>query len=78
MQEQAQSKEGQRERERETLADSVLSAEPGMGLDLGILRSGPELKPRVRHLTDFATQPPSKLSTSHTERSFLRMERKSR
>jgi len=39
--------EGQREREREFQADSMLSMEPDMGLDLTTLRSRPELKPNV-------------------------------
>ena len=42
---------GERESERETKADSALSTEPHMQLHLTILRSPPELKPRVRHLT---------------------------
>jgi len=55
--------EGQRqgekgERERETQADAVLSAEPDAGLDLTTLRSGPEPKLRVGRLTDCATQVP--------------------
>ena len=52
--------EGQREREREIQADSMLSAEPDMGLDLKTLRSGPELKSRVGHLTHWATKAPLK------------------
>lgn len=36
-------KEGQREREREPQADSVLSTKPNAGLDLMTLKSGPEL-----------------------------------
>ena len=42
---------GQRERERESQADSPMSAEPNMGLDTGlnitILRSKPEQRSRV-------------------------------
>ena len=44
--------EGQREKERKSQADSALSGEPGMEFDLMTLRSGPELQPRVIHLTD--------------------------
>ena len=42
--------EGQRERERESQADSILSGEPDMGLDLMTLRSWSGLKLGVRHL----------------------------
>ncbi|XP_073753758.1 COMM domain-containing protein 1 isoform X1 [Callorhinus ursinus] len=47
-------KSGQRagSRERESQADSLLSAVPHGGLDPMTLRSGPELKSRVRGLTD--------------------------
>ena len=38
--------------------DSVLSAEPNVGLDRRTLRSCPEPKSRVQHLTDWATQTP--------------------
>ena len=48
--------EGQREREPQ--ADSMLSREPDLGLDLGIQRPWPELKPRVGRSTDWATQEP--------------------
>ena len=48
------------EKERETQADSALSTEPNSGLNLRTLRSQPELKPRVRCLTNSATQVPSK------------------
>lgn len=34
----------------------MLNPEPGVRLDLTILRSAPELKPRVGHLTDYASQ----------------------
>ena len=44
--------EGQRDRERETAADPVLSVEVNVGLDLKTLRSRPELNPRVGGLTD--------------------------
>ena len=39
--------EEQREREKESQADSPLSMEPHAGLDLTTLRSHPEWKPRV-------------------------------
>ena len=52
--------EGEEEKERWSQADSVLSAEPDVGLDLVTLRSPPELKPRVRHLTNCTTQVPPK------------------
>ena len=48
--------EGQRERERGSRLP--LSREPHMGLDLTTLGSQPEPKPRVRRLTDRATQEP--------------------
>ena len=43
--------QGGRSRRRGT-ADSTLSMEPNVGLDPMTMRSGPELKPRVGHLTD--------------------------
>ena len=48
----------QKERERDSQADSMLSAEPDPGLDLMTLRSWPKLKPRVRYLTNCTTQAP--------------------
>jgi len=39
-------------RERESEADSALSAEPHAGLDPTIVRSQPELKPRAARSTD--------------------------
>lgn len=51
--------EGQQgEREKESEADSKLSMEPKTGLNSTIQRSRPEQKPRLRGLTDWATQPP--------------------
>ena len=47
-----------RGRERESQADSPLSAEFSVGLDLTTLRSWPEPKSRVRHLTVWVTQVP--------------------
>ena len=44
------------QRERESQVNSLLSTEHDMGLDLMTLRSGPELKLRVGHLTNRATQ----------------------
>ena len=41
---------GRAEGEGESQVDSLLSAEPYMGLDLRILRSQPEQKPKVRCL----------------------------
>ena len=41
-----------RERERESQADSALSTEPDLGLNLMTLRSQSELKPRVGCSTD--------------------------
>ena len=55
----------EREREREVFqverswrskADSALSVEPNLGLYLTTLRSGPQPKPGVWRLTDYATQ----------------------
>ena len=43
---------------RESQANSSLSNETNMGLNLTTLRSGPELKPRVGCPTDCATQVP--------------------
>jgi len=56
--------EGQRERERETLAGSMLSAEPDVGFDLKTLRSCSEPKPRVGGLMDCATQVPQNSESS--------------
>ena len=50
---------GQREREGESQADSLLSVETDVGLDLMSLRSGSELKLRVGGLTNCTTQAPS-------------------
>ena len=50
--------EEQKERERESEADSVLSIERPMGLSLMTQRSPPELNPRVRCPTDCATYTP--------------------
>ena len=47
--------------EREFEADSTLSTGPKMGLDTTMTRSGPEPKPRIGHLTNWATQAPSSL-----------------
>ena len=41
---------------REPQADSPLSLEPNAGLDSTTPRSWPELKPRVKHSTKWATQ----------------------
>ena len=50
-----------RERGRENSRQTLLSAEPGAGLDPMAMRSQRELKPRVRSLTNCATQgPPDK------------------
>ena len=54
--EKEQGQEEQRRRKRESQANSVLSAEPSAGLDLLPLTSQPELKPRVRGLTNYAIQ----------------------
>lgn len=43
-----------RERERETYANSALSAEPDLGLDVTTSRLRPEQKPRVGCFTDCA------------------------
>ena len=48
--------EGQRERERLSQANSALSVKPDTGLHLTTMISWPELTPRVRCLTDCATQ----------------------
>ena len=46
----------EREGEREPQADSTVSTEPDTGLSLMTLRSWPEPKSRVSHLTNWATQ----------------------
>lgn len=51
---------GQRARERESQADSPLSAEPHVGLDAMTPRSPPKPKPRVGHRTICATQAPGR------------------
>ena len=52
--------EGQRDREkeRESPANSLSSVEPDMGLDAMTQRLCPEPKSRIRHLTYLATQVP--------------------
>ena len=49
-----------RGRGRESQAGSTLSEEPDTDLDPTTMRSWPEPKPRVRRLTDWATQVPHK------------------
>ena len=49
---------GQKEREKESQVDSTPSAEPGVGLNLMTSRSQSELKPRVRHSTNWSTYVP--------------------
>lgn len=44
--------------EGEPQADSALSTGLGLGFDLVTLRSQSEPKPRLSHLTDYATQGP--------------------
>ena len=56
---------GRRRRERESQADSMLSAEPKVRLDPRTTRSQPELKPRVRHLIDCTTQAPFEYFLGH-------------
>lgn len=51
---------GRRE-ERESRAESLLSVKPSVGLGLMTMKSWHELKSRIRHLTDWATQAPLKL-----------------
>lgn len=55
---------GHRKRKRKNQANSTLSVDPDVGLDLTTLEVRPELKPRVRHLNDFASQAPSPLHLS--------------
>ena len=43
---------GRERRERESQAGSTPSTEPDVGLDLTTMRSWPEPKSRVRHLTN--------------------------
>ena len=42
----------EREREREPQVDSMLGIEPNTGLNLMTMRSLPEPKPKVGHVTD--------------------------
>ena len=49
--------EGQREKDRESQVNSVLSVEPHLDIDLLTLKSEPELKPRDGYLTDSGTHP---------------------
>ena len=60
--------EGERQRERISSRESQaqLSMEPDTGLDLMTLRSRPELTPRVRRSTDYATQVPCLTTTPST------------
>lgn len=46
------------ERGGQSPANSMLNAEPDVGLDPTILRSQPQPKPRVRQLTNSTTQAP--------------------
>ena len=50
------SREEERQRERERIPDSMLSVEPDVGPDFITLRSQPGQKPRVEHLTQWATR----------------------
>ena len=56
----------QREKERKPQADSALSPEPDVRLDPMTLRSGLELKLRVRCLINCATQRPSHANNFNT------------
>ena len=57
--ERQQAREGQREKERESQAGSILSVQsPVRGLNSWTVRSRPEPKPTVRRLTDRATPAP--------------------
>ena len=58
--EHARAEEGQRERRRERIPSRVCTVSPGpdVGLSLTTMRLWPELKSRVRCLTDWATQAP--------------------
>ena len=62
--------EEQRERERESQANSEMSIEPDLGLGITNLRSWPELKPRVGCLTDWATKEPQFLWKLYQVSSF--------
>ena len=44
-------------------ADSPLHKEPDVGLELRTLTSWPELKPRIGHFTNWATQEPKPYQT---------------
>jgi len=49
---------GHKERETESQAGSELSTEPDTKLDLTTLRSRPDPKPKIGHLTNCSTQTP--------------------
>ena len=58
-------REGQREKERQTQTDSILSAEYRVqhGASSHNPKIRPESKPRVGHLTNYATQVPQRQLT---------------
>lgn len=60
---------------KKSQADSVLSVEPDGGLDLTVLGSGPEAKPRVGGLTDCVTQAPQGLHFKMKFKSILKTKR---
>ena len=45
-----------RGRRRKNLKQTALRADPDLGLNFTTLRSQPEMKPRVVHLTNYTTQ----------------------
>lgn len=53
---------GQRGRGKERVLDSMLNADPDSGFNLTTLRSQPEMKPKVRYLTDCVTPAPHRFS----------------
>ena len=63
MRERENGQQGQKEKQREPQADSALSTEPDIRLDLMSLRSLPEPKPGVSHSTDYSTQAPLLVKT---------------
>ena len=57
---------GEGEEERENQASFTPSVEPDEGLNLTTLRSWPEPEPRIRRITDWATQAPQTYSETLT------------
>ena len=68
----AHKQEGQREREKESQADTTLNAEPRVGPHPMTLRSRPEAKPRVGCSTDCTTQALLKLISNSQKKTLTK------